>query len=157
MKRFQHGRCTLDGDQSLEIVAQYAERQLGSRFAQSPDQEPRGAHEPFYGAEGVLGDFPAMLHPDRIGHGALVHVLKVILIKTANHLPPLRFRALRPQRAFWARLRPIFLLLLGMGGLVQRQGLACRAAPGVALSIVSELIAAEVLLSLRVDGLGTWH
>src|SRR5258708_37085974 len=44
-----------------------------------------------------------------------------------------------------------------MGGLVQRQGLACRAAPAVALSIVSELIAAEVLLSLRVDCLGTRH
>src|SRR6266550_6531386 len=44
-----------------------------------------------------------------------------------------------------------------MGGLVQRQGLACRAAPSVALPIVSELIAAEVLLSLRVDCFGTWH
>src|SRR5258708_20018136 len=44
-----------------------------------------------------------------------------------------------------------------MGGLVQRQGLACRAAPAVALSIVSELIAVEVLLSLRVDCLGTRH
>src|SRR3979409_2717307 len=44
-----------------------------------------------------------------------------------------------------------------MGGLVQRQNLACRAVPGVTLSIVSELIAAEVLLSLRIDCLGTWH
>jgi hypothetical protein len=37
-----------------------------------------------------------MLHPDRVGHGPLMHGLAVILIEAAHDHPLRRFRALRP-------------------------------------------------------------
>src|SRR5918996_5308743 len=105
----------------------------------------------------MLGDFPTELHPARIGQRPLVHGLAVVLVEAAHDDPPRRFGALRLQRTAGTGSRPIFLLLLRLGGLEELEDLTCRAAPAVALSVVAKLIAAEVLLSLRVDPLGMRH
>src|SRR5439155_25060253 len=51
----------------------------------------------------------------------------------------------------------VYLLLMGMGGLEQAQRSAGRTAPIVALTIVAELVPAEVLRALRIDRLGSRH
>src|SRR4029453_17682877 len=114
-------------------------------------------HQPFDGSEGVLGDFPAQLHPARTGQGPLAHGLAVILREPPHNDAPRRFGALRLQRTARTGARPIFPLPLRLGGLEQLEDLTCRAVPAVALPVVAEPIAAEILLSLRVDPLGMRH
>src|SRR6266700_4006563 len=114
-------------------------------------------HQPLYRSKRMFGDFPAVLHPYRVGHRPAVHRLPRILVKIAHDDPPRRLGTLRLQRTAAARLAPVLFLLLGMGRLVQAQRGAGRAAPAVAFMIVADPVTAEVLRPVRIDSFGTWH
>src|SRR5579872_6800520 len=71
----QQRRDSENVDDPFEIVVQHPQGQFGFGFSQSLDQESGLGHQPFHRPKRMLGRFPPLLHPNRIGDRPLVRLL----------------------------------------------------------------------------------
>src|SRR3984893_18051462 len=145
-------------DHPLEIIAEHAKRQFRPRLDQSPDQESRIAHHPFYGSERMLGQALPQIHPFAITHGAVVHGLSGIFVEAAHDGPLGGRSALRLEGSLLTGLAvPVLLLRLSVGHLAHAEHRPGRALIAIGLGIVAEAVATKILFALRVDRLRPWH
>src|SRR6202521_6347573 len=106
----------------------------------------------------MFGQALAQLHPCAIAHGAAVHGLSRILVEAAHDDALGGCGALRLERAILAGFAvPILLPCFLVRHLADAQRRSGWALIAVALGIVGEAVAAEILLAFGIDGLRPRH